>query len=118
MLWLQLAARHPFYYNNEVTGAMLEHEKRSVLSFKETSLLYRTEGLKNKLAGDKIFVEAFGRKQIDKVYAHMLSYTALHLAMYKARSKAIRYWARAIVVNPMELLTKRSLSITKKILFP
>jgi glycosyltransferase involved in cell wall biosynthesis len=118
LLWLQLAARYPFYYNNTVTGSMLEHDNRSVLSFKENSLLYRTEGLRKKLAGDKIFVEAFGKKQVDRIYAHMLSYTSLHLAIAKEKTKAIKYLLKAVSIKPNELLTKRSLSITKKILFP
>src|SRR5687767_21376 len=96
LLWLQLAARYPFYHNNVVTGAMLEHEERSVLSFKENSLVYRTEGLKKKLTGDKVFMEAFGRRQVDKIYAHMLSYTSLHLAMAKEKTKAIKYLLKAI----------------------
>ena len=68
---------------------MLEHEKRSVLSFKENSLVYRTEGLRKKLADDQIFVEAFGKKQVDRIYAHMLSYTSLHLAIAKEKTKVI-----------------------------
>jgi glycosyltransferase involved in cell wall biosynthesis len=117
LLWLQLAARYPFYYNNIVTGAMLEHEKRSVLSFKENSLLYRTELLKKKLANDKDFVNAFGKKQVDKIYAHMLSYTSLHLAIAKQRRRALKYLLKASLITPKELFTKRGLSITKKVFF-
>jgi glycosyltransferase involved in cell wall biosynthesis len=117
LLWLRLAARHPFYYNNLITGALLEHEKRSVLSYKEEGLLQRTEMLKKKLIVDKVFVESFGKKQVDKIYAHMLSYTSLHLAMSREKRKACKYFLKSLMVNPGELLTKRSLSITKKILF-
>lgn len=116
-LWLQLAARYPFYYNNKVTGAMLEHNDRSVLSFKEASLLYRAEGIKNKLLEDDRFVEVFGKKQINNIYAHMLSYASLHLIMGKEKRNAFKYWLKALFTNPGELPTKRSLAIIKKMLF-
>jgi glycosyltransferase involved in cell wall biosynthesis len=117
LLWLQLAARYPFYYSNNVTGALLEHNDRSVTSFKEESLVYRSEALVKKLSSDSAFIKAFGRKQIKKIYAHMLSYASLHLAMGSEKTKAFKYWFKAISINIHELLTKRSLAITKKILF-
>jgi glycosyltransferase involved in cell wall biosynthesis len=118
LLWLQLSARYPFYYNNAVTGALLEHAQRSVLLFNEESLIYRAEMLRDKLSRDSVFMATFGKKTVDNVYAHMLSYTSLHLAMCKEKRKAIRYWIKAININLKELLTRRTLSITKKIFFP
>lgn len=115
-LWLQLAARYPFYYNNEVTGAMLEHESRSVLSFNEESLVYRTEILKEKLKKDSVFVSTFGMAAIQKIYAHMLTYTSLHLAMSRKKRIALHYWWKALKADREEVLTRRTLAIAKKIL--
>jgi glycosyltransferase involved in cell wall biosynthesis len=117
LLWLQLSARYPFYYNNAVTGALLEHDHRSVLLFNEESLIYRAELLRDKLNRDPVFISTFGKKKVKNIYAHMLSYTSLHLAMSKEKRKAIRYWLKAININLNELLTRRTLSITKKIFF-
>jgi glycosyltransferase involved in cell wall biosynthesis len=117
LLWLQLSARYPFYYNNAVTGALLEHDHRSVLLFNEESLIYRAEMLRDKLNSDPAFMSTFGEKKVKNIYAHMLSYTSLHLAMCKEKRKAIRYWLKAININLKELLTRRTLSITKKIFF-
>jgi glycosyltransferase involved in cell wall biosynthesis len=117
LLWLQLAARYPFYYNNQVTGAMLEHQSRSVLSFKEQSLVYRTEFLKRKLINDPVFLSAFGKAAVQKIYAHMLTYTSLHLAMSREKSRAVHFWRKALKADFSEVLTKRSLAILKKVLF-
>jgi glycosyltransferase involved in cell wall biosynthesis len=117
LLWLQLAARYPFYYSNRVTGAMLEHESRSVLSFREESLLFRTMALKQKLESDPEFVAAFGKTAIQRVYAHMLTYTSLHLAMSRKKRKALHYWWKALKADSAEVLSRRSLAIGKKLLF-
>lgn len=117
LLWLRLAARYPFYYNNEVTGAMLEHENRSVLSFNEESLVYRTNYLKKQLENDPNFVSRFGTSAIQRVYAHMLTYTSLHLAISRHKKKALYYWWKALRANMREVLSRRSLAIAKKILF-
>jgi glycosyltransferase involved in cell wall biosynthesis len=117
LLWLQLAARFPFYYNNEVTGAMLEHDHRSVLSFSEESLQYRAEFLKARLTIDDAFIQMFKEGIVNKIYAHMLSYSSLHLAMNGNKKKALTYWLKAVTFNIGEVFTRRSLAITKKLIF-
>jgi len=117
LLWLQIAALYPMYYNNVVTGAMLEHPNRSVLSFNEQSLFYRSVFLKQKLEKDTAFIKTYGYKTINRIYAHMLSYTSLHLAISNKKSKALNYWIKALKYNITELMTRRSLAIMKKILF-
>lgn len=117
LLWLQLAARFQFYYNNKVTGAMLEHDHRSVLSFSEESLKYRADFLKAKLGSDEAFIQMFKAGIVNKIYAHMLSYSSLHLAMNGNKMKALTYWFKAVTFNIGEVFTRRSLAITKKLIF-
>ena len=117
LLWLQLAGRHPFFYNNAITGALLEHDSRSVLSFDEKNLKYRAEHLRQMLEADKKFIQAFGSISVRKIYAHMLSYASLHLAMSRKKMKAAYYWWHAITESKRELLTRRTLAIAKKLLF-
>jgi glycosyltransferase involved in cell wall biosynthesis len=113
LLWLQLAARYPFYYNNCVTGALLEHESRSVLSFNEQSLLYRAGFLKRKLENDDFFLKVYGNNIIRNVYAHMLSYTSLHLAMSGNKRLAFRYLIKTVRLNAFEAFQRRTLGIIK-----
>jgi Glycosyltransferases involved in cell wall biogenesis len=117
LLWLQLSARYPFYYNNVLTGALLEHNERSVLSFNEKSLLYRAKYLRLKLENDQVFINKYSRKTVNKIYAHMLSYASLHLAISSKRFKAFIYLIKAMAINVNELLSRRGLAITKKLLF-
>jgi glycosyltransferase involved in cell wall biosynthesis len=117
LLWLQLAARYPFYYSNTVCACMIEHENRSVLGFSEEKLLYRTNFLKQKLLDDEVFIQKYGIKAVDKIYAHMLSYTSLHLAISGKNKKAILCFLKAIKCSCKELFTRRTLGIFKTIIY-
>jgi glycosyltransferase involved in cell wall biosynthesis len=117
LLWLQLAARYPFYYNNTVTGALQEHDNRSVLTFKEENLLFRTNFIKQRLESDSSFVKVYGRQAIQNIYAHMLSYSSLHLALSGNKNRAFKYWLKALKTNRKELFTRRTLAIIKIIFF-
>jgi glycosyltransferase involved in cell wall biosynthesis len=116
LLWLRLAARYPFHYSNVVCASMIEHENRSVLGFSEEKLLYRTNQIKNLLAQDQVFLQAYGVSSLNKIYAHMLSYTALHLAMQKDKIKALRYFLKSLRIDFTQLFTRRTLGIFKTIL--
>ena len=116
LLWLQLSARFPFYFSNVVCACMIEHQNRSVLSFSEEKLLYRSNHLKDKLLEDNIFVERYGLKVVHGIFAHMLSYTALHLAMSGKKGRAIKYLIDAGKANFSELFKRRTLGIFKTIL--
>src|SRR4030095_11174132 len=72
LLWLQLSARYPFYFNNAVTGCLFHHGDRSVLSFNKNSLIFRVEFLRSKLKSDNIFLQVFGKRGINKAYSHIL----------------------------------------------
>lgn len=115
LLWLRLAARYPFYYSNLVCAAMIEHSSRSVLSFSEEKLLYRTNFLKKKLSTDPLFIDYYGLKVVENIYAHMLTYTSLHLAIMKKNKKALSYLFQGIRINLTELFTRRTLGILKTI---
>jgi glycosyltransferase involved in cell wall biosynthesis len=116
LLWLRLAARHPFYYNNMVTGVLVQHSGRSVMAFSEASLQYRAAHLKAQLKADSYFAKAFGPRAAMRLYGHMLSYAALHLAMIQSKKKAIKYLVRAVAAAPNELFTRRTIAIFKKLI--
>lgn len=116
LLWLRLAARYPFCYSGKVCASMIEHESRSVLSFSEDKLRYRTEHLKAFLLADPACVQHYGVRVINRIYAHMLTYTSLHLAMSRQKGKALKYLLKAGTVSPAELWSRRTLGIFKTIL--
>jgi glycosyltransferase involved in cell wall biosynthesis len=115
LLWLQLSARYPIFFSNTVTASMLEHSNRSVLSFPEDKLVYRAEHLKKKLSEDPVFSVEYGKEVINSIYAHMLTYTSLHLAMSKKRGRALRYLLKAAKTDLKEINSRRTLAIIKKV---
>lgn len=117
LLWLRLAARFSFGYSNEVTACMINHESRSVLNYDEESMRLRTELLLQNLRADQIFMNAMGR-YLPIIEAHMYSYMAIHLAMSGKKGDALRYFWKALIQNPGEFFTRRTLAIGKWVLLP
>ncbi|RYD57375.1 MAG: glycosyltransferase family 2 protein [Sphingobacteriales bacterium] len=115
LLWLQLSARYPIFFSNTVTASMLEHDTRSVLSFPEDKLVYRAEHLKKKLTEDEVFSAEYGKDAINALYAHMLTYTSLHLAMSGKKRSALRYLLKAARTDFKEIQSRRTLAIIKKV---
>lgn len=113
LLWLRLAARYPFYYNNLVTGTMLQHKNRSVLSFNEESLAFRAKFLNEALLKDIFFVNKFGNQTIKRILAHMLTYASLHLAFSQNKSRSFYYLLKALKTDYKEILQRRTLGIIK-----
>ena len=117
LLWLQLAARHPFYFNNQVTGALLHHEQRSVLTIDNGNLMFRPAFIKEKLSQDDAFLKKYGKAGVRQAFAHVLSYVSLHLAAANDNRRAMKYFFQMAGANPRELFRRRTLGIFKTIFF-
>lgn len=115
LLWLRIGSRYPIYYSDRITAAALNHDERSVLNYKEEQLAIRGELLVKYLKEDEHFVKTNG-KHLNRIAAHMYSYTAIHLALMKNRSRTVHYWLKAIKLNTAELFTRRSLAIMKRLI--
>ncbi|MBC7694089.1 MAG: glycosyltransferase family 2 protein [Burkholderiales bacterium] len=113
LLWLKVSARYKIHFQSQVSGCMVQHDERSVLSFNEDKLLSRTNLLVNKLSEDKVFVERYGEKVINKIYGHMLTYSSLHLLLSINKYKAIKLFFKGLRYSPIELLKIRTLAILK-----
>jgi len=115
LLWLKISARYKIHFQPKVSGCMIQHDGRSVLSFNEFKLLTRTYFIINKLNEDKVFVEVFGSKVINKIHGHMLTYSALHLLLSGNKKNAIRLFINGLKYSPSELLTIRTLAFFKRL---
>lgn len=113
LLWLKLAARYPFWYSDRICARMRHHSDRSVLSFPEENLRFRTEFIRAELEDDAQFVERFGISAVKAIYAHMLGYTSLHLAMSGKTKSSIRYLYRVLASDPRLALNRRTLATLK-----
>jgi len=116
LLWLKIGARYPILYNNKICFCIYQHDDRSVMNFSEENLRYRAEELKKSLLNDEASLKVYGKRVINCIYAHMLTYGSLHLAMSKKKGQAIHYLLKGIRTNIHELFTRRTLGIFKNLL--
>lgn len=115
LLWLQLLPNYTFYFQNIITGCMIEHEERSVLNFNAEELRGRADLLFYNLINNESFVARFGIKTVKHIYAHMLSYGALHLMLSGKRKESISMLILSIKTDYSILFQKRTLGILKNI---
>lgn len=113
LLWLKVSARYKIYFQPKISGCMIQHDERSVLSFKEDELLSRTNLLVSKLKEDNAFVESYGLSIINKIHGHMLTYSALHLLLSKNKLKAMKLFYNGLKHSPSELFKIRTLAFIK-----
>lgn len=117
LLWLRLSARFQIYFQPQVSGCMIQHEGRSILKFKELELLNRVVILVEKLKQDDFFINKYGIKSIQRIEAHMYTYSALHLVLSRQKHQAIDLFLRGLKINPLELFSRRTLAFIKYLLF-
>jgi glycosyltransferase involved in cell wall biosynthesis len=116
LLWLQVAARFPFYHGNTITGALISHDNRSVLSFGHASLLFRTKFIMQQLWQDSAFIKTYGKNVMRQIYSHMLTYMSLHLVLNRHKAIALKYLLKAMRIKPSVMCEKRSMAIIKKVI--
>ena len=112
--WLRLAANYGLRTDNHIIGRLIEHDSRSVINFTEEQLLKRKE---------LSFHYAFQDKAVQKLYAPYRKrmeafwniYIALHLAISKKKSLAVKYLAKSFFGFPGVIFKRRFYSVIKKI---
>jgi glycosyltransferase involved in cell wall biosynthesis len=117
LLWLKIAARYEILFQPEITGKLVQHNGRSVLSFNEQKLLSRKEILVRSLNNDSLFLKKYGKSIIKKIEAHMLTYISLHLILSNKKTRGINFFLKGIYINFFELFTKRTIAIIKHLIF-
>ena len=113
LLWLEVSARYKIHFQSQISGCMILHDGRSVLSFNEVKLLTRTSLIVNKLNDDKMFVKIHGPKIINRIHGHMLTYSALHLLLSGNKRNAIKLFIKGLKHSPFELFKIRTLAVLK-----
>ncbi len=116
LLWLQLAARYTFFFNNISTSAIIEHNDRSVLEINKEKLIQRKELMLQIALNDNAITSYYG-KQIQYLKANTYSYIALHLAMACNKKESLSYLKKTLQVLPQFVVKKRFLAIVKYLLF-
>jgi glycosyltransferase involved in cell wall biosynthesis len=113
LLWLLISARYKIHLQPQISGCMIQHDERSVLGFNEEKLLFRTNVLVTKLNEDKVFFERYGKKVIDRIHGHMLTYSALHILFIGSKLQAMKLFFKGLKCSPSELFKIRTLAFVK-----
>ncbi|WP_276373180.1 glycosyltransferase family A protein [Chryseolinea sp. H1M3-3] len=112
-VWLRLAARYPFYFDNTVTSAVVQHEARSLMNINPDKLIASTDTIVAYLKKDLPFLRAYKHK-IAYHFANHYTFLTLILSLTKERRfDTIKYLLRAIRYDPTVILRKRFLASVK-----
>ncbi len=112
-VWLRLAARYPFHFDNTVTSAIVQHESRSLMNINPDKLIASTDIIVEYLKKDLPFLNEY-KDKIAYHFANHYTFLTLILSLTKARRfDTIKYLLRAIRYDPTVVLRKRFLASVK-----
>jgi glycosyltransferase involved in cell wall biosynthesis len=114
LLWLKLSSRYIIYSSPIVTSTIINHAMRSVLNFNEYDLINRTNLLIKYLESDEKFMKVYGDK-LKKIESQMLSYISIHAVLANKNKIALKYFFKAVYLDPFQIFTKRTLVIFKRL---
>ncbi|MDH4088851.1 MAG: glycosyltransferase [Cyclobacteriaceae bacterium] len=112
-LWLRLASRYPFYFDNTVTSSVVHHDARSLLNIDPDKLIASTNTIVRYLKRDKPFTTEY-RHKTGYHYANHYTFLTLILALTKSRRlDTVKYLIRAIWYDPTVIIRRRFLASVK-----
>jgi len=115
-LWLRLAARYSFFFDNTVTSTILHHQERSLMNIDPDKLIASTNIIVEYLKKDPIFLREYSDK-IAYHFANHYTFLALILALTKKRRvSTIKFLVRAIRYDPLVIVRRRFLASLKHLL--
>jgi glycosyltransferase involved in cell wall biosynthesis len=115
-LWLRLAARFQFHFDNTVTTAVVHHDQRSLLNIDPDKLIASTNIVVEYLKRDIPFLTVYKNKS-SYHFANHYTFLTLILALTKQRRiETVRYLFKAIGYDPSVIFRKRFLASVKHLL--
>ncbi len=112
-VWLRLAARYKFYFDNTITTAVVQHDERSLMNLDPDKLIKSTDVIVESLNKDGPFLAAY-RSKVNYHYANHYTLLTLVLALTKKRRlDTIKYLIRAVKYDPTVVFRKRFLASVK-----
>lgn len=115
-LWLRLASRYPFYFDNTVTSAVVEHAGRSLSNIDPEKLIASTNILIDYLKKDKTFLATY-KEKVSCHFSNHYTFLALILSLTKTRRlQTLKYLAVAIRYDLTVIFRRRFLASIKHLL--
>lgn len=116
-LWLRLASKFKIYNISEVTSCIIEHDNRSVFTMNKEKLIERKLLMLDYAFQNKSVVSVYGKYK-KEMLAASYSYIALHIALTKkGKLIALKYFIKALVLNPSFFFERRFYAIVKHLIF-
>lgn len=112
-LWLRLASRYPFHFDNTVTSAIVQHNERSLMKIDPDKLIASTNVIVEYLKKDILFLKKYKGK-VSYHFANHYTFLTLILSLTKTRRlDTVKYLLWAIGYDPMVIFRKRFLASVK-----
>lgn len=112
-VWLRLAARYPFHFDNTVTSAVVHHSERSLRTIQPDKLIASTEIIIEYLKRDVPFLNTYKNK-VSYHFANHYTLLTLILSLTKSRRfDTFKYLLKAIRYDPTVIVRKRFLASIK-----
>ena len=112
-LWLRLASRYVFHFDNSVTVAIIQHEHRSLMKIDPDKLIRNTEVIIEYLETDKSFLSYY-KGSINYFYSNLYTFVTLILALTKRRRRdTIKYLLVALKYDFTVVFRRRFLASLK-----
>lgn len=115
-LWLRLAARFNFSFDNTITSSVINHPNRSLLNVDPDKLIRSTEVVIAHLKKDPHFLTAYNGR-IRYHFSNHYTLVTLILALTKKRRRdTLKYLAKAISIDPFVIFRRRFLASLKHLI--
>jgi glycosyltransferase involved in cell wall biosynthesis len=115
-LWLRLASRYKFHFDNTITSAVVEHGGRSLKNIDPDKLIANTEVIVNNLKADRFFLSAYGAKA-DYHFSNHYTFLSLTLALNKNRKiDSLKYLFTAAKHDILVVFRRRFIATIKHLL--
>ena len=112
-VWLRLAARYRFHFDNTITSAVICHSERSLMNIDPARLIASTNVVIEYLKQDHFFLKEYCAK-VPYHFANHYTFLTLKLALNKSRkSDTIKYLLKAIKCDAKVIFRKRFLASIK-----
>ncbi|MEJ7645114.1 MAG: glycosyltransferase family A protein [Chryseolinea sp.] len=115
-LWLRLAARFEFVFDNTITCAVIQHKERSLMNLLPDQVIAATNVLIDYLKRDEVFLNKY-RGRVSYHFANHYTLLTLILSLSKNYKRVVMtYLAKAIRCDPSVVLRRRFLATIKHLL--
>jgi glycosyltransferase involved in cell wall biosynthesis len=115
-LWLRLAARYQFHFDNTVTSAVVQHSERSLMKINPDKLIANTRVIVEYLMRDNHFMEKYKGKA-SYHFANHYTFLTLILSLTKTRRlDTVKFLIKAVSYDPSVIFRKRFLASIKHFL--